>query len=222
MKKRIFLHAMVIALLVSSVITVQAQRDNWNFNGPGIKWDNYLEIESYVVKGDLGNTSGSISLVVSGGTTCPGYTFKWEGPTRWCCAASATSANISGLPWGWYGVTVTDCSSPTRQMKTAWFWVPKQSRGRGKIADNELMTAYPNPAGTEVALEFSLTNTGNATITLYGLNGQEVAQVFNEAVQGGELYTRTVSVANLPAGMYIVTLQTDAGEHQQLKLSVVH
>ncbi|OWY21306.1 hypothetical protein C7N43_19390, partial [Sphingobacteriales bacterium UPWRP_1] len=181
-----------------------------------------LDIDSYTIGSDNGSASGSINLVVTGGTSCPGYTFQWEGPGSWCCAATATTANVSGLPYGWYVVTITDCSSPTPQTTVGWFWVPKQTRGRGKIADSDLMTAYPNPAGAETTLEFSPMKTGNAAINLYSLSGQQVAQLFNGPAQSGELYTLPVSVAHLPAGTYLIVLQTDAGEQQQLKLSVVH
>ena len=222
MKKRIFLHAMVIALLIGSVSIVASQTVFRDFGETKVNRHDYLDIDRYTIKSDNGSGTGSINLAVSGGTSCPGYTFQWEGPSSWCCAAAAKTAFISGLPSGWYVVTITDCSNPIPQTKIGWCWVPKQTRGRGKIADTELMTAYPNPAGSEITLEFSPTKEGNATINLYSLNGQQVAQLFDEPAQSGEFYTRTVSVAHLPAGMYIVTLQTDAGEQQQLKLTVVH
>jgi len=181
-----------------------------------------LDIDSYTIGSDNGSSSGSINLVVTGGTPCPGYDVQWEGPSSWCCAASATTSNITGLPYGWYVVTITDCSNPTPQTTVGWFWVPKQTRGRGKIADADLMAAYPNPTNAEATLEFSPTKTGNANISLYSLNGQLVAKLYNGPAESGELYTVPVSVTHLPAGVYLVILQTDAGEQQQLKLNVVH
>jgi gliding motility-associated-like protein len=54
-----------------------------------------------------GSTTGTISLVVSGGT--PAYTYSWNGPSSY----SSSLQNISGLGAGTYTVTVTDVNSCT-------------------------------------------------------------------------------------------------------------
>ncbi len=62
-----------------------------------------LSVVSQVVNTTCGNTNGSISLTVSGGT--PNYSYAWTN--------TATTQNISGLASGIYQVTVTDANGCT-------------------------------------------------------------------------------------------------------------
>ncbi|OWY22688.1 VCBS repeat-containing protein [Sphingobacteriales bacterium UPWRP_1] len=91
MKKRIFFHAMVIALMVSSVSLVQAQIIFREFSGTGVKWHDYFCIgtETPVVgdfngdhKTDIatftGGTSADVYVALSNGTSFIGTAQKWH------------------------------------------------------------------------------------------------------------------------------------------------
>ena len=178
-----------------------------------------LNIASAAIVADSGTGNGSISIVASGGTpTCPGYNYQWSGPSNWL-GASVNSPNISNLPSGWYIVVVTDCSG---EQTYAWYWVPKQTRGRGKLAQGETIMAYPNPVNSQTTIEFSLDVTAKTTVSVYALDGKEVAQLYNGTAEAGELYTIPFDVTYLPNGVYMATLRTDNGFTQQIKLTVMH
>lgn len=178
-----------------------------------------LNIASAAIVADSGTGNGSISIVASGGVpTCPGYNYQWSGPSNWL-GASVNSPNISNLPSGWYIVVVTDCSG---EQTYAWYWVPKQTRGRGKLAQGETIMAYPNPVNSQTTIEFSLDVTAKTTVSVYALDGKEVAQLYNGTAEAGELYTIPFDVSYLPNGVYMATLRTDNGFTQQIKLTVMH
>ena len=129
------------------------------------------------------------------------------------------SPNLSGLPSGWYIVLVTDCSG---EETYGWFWVPKQSRGRGKLAEGQAITAYPNPVSEQTTIEFSMDQTTHATVAIHSIDGKQVAQLYSDLAEAETLYTLSFDAKHLPNGFYMVTLMGDNGVVQQLKLSVLH
>ncbi|OWY25213.1 T9SS C-terminal target domain-containing protein [Sphingobacteriales bacterium UPWRP_1] len=179
-----------------------------------------LDINSWTVGPDNGFGTGSINVNASGGVPCPGYNYQWEGPSSYS-GIFPNSPNLSGLPYGWYICTVTDCDSP-QQSTIGWFWVPKETRGRGKLAEGEAITAYPNPAKEQTTIEFSLDQTTQVTLAVYSLDGKLVATLYKGMAQGGELYTIPFTTAHLPGGVYTATLTAENGVVQQHKLSVIH
>jgi hypothetical protein len=179
-----------------------------------------LDIDSYTIGADNGFGTGSINVFATGGVPCPGYNFQWEGPSTYA-GIFPNSGNLSGLPYGWYICTVTDCDSPP-QTTIGWFWVPKQTRGRGKLAEGEAITAYPNPVSEQTTIEFSIDQTANTTVSVYSMDGKQVAQLYKGMAEAGMLYTLPFDAAHLPAGLYTITLTTDNGVVQQHKLSVMH
>ena len=178
-----------------------------------------LDIDSYAVGADNGFGTGSINVAATGGVPCPGYNYQWEGPSSYP-GIFPNSPNLSGLPYGWYICTVTDCDAPP-QTTIGWFWVPKETRGRGKLAQGEAITAYPNPVKEQTTIEFSLDQTTEVTVAVYALDGKLVAMLYKGVAQGGELYTIPFNAAHLPGGVYLATLTAQNGVVQQHKLSVV-
>lgn len=185
-------------------------------NAPGSP---ILSIASALITADNGTSNGAIALTVVGGTpACPGYSYTWSGPANWL-GVPPNSPTISGLPSGWYIVLVTDCSG---EETYGWFWVPKESRGRGKLSEGELMTAYPNPVNDFTSIEFSMNETAKTTIVVHSIDGKQIAKLFDDVAEAGELYTLSLDAKHLPNGLYMVTLNGDNGIVQQLKLSVLH
>ncbi|PSJ72839.1 hypothetical protein C7N43_32180 [Sphingobacteriales bacterium UPWRP_1] len=175
-----------------------------------------LDIINYVITPDNGSQNGTITLTVEGGTPCPGgvYNYAWEGPTNF--TGLFTNGPVqTGLVTGWYIVTVTDCGG---QETIGWYWVPKTVRGRGKLAENEMMTAYPNPFTQSTTIEFSLPETTETTVTVYNVEGKEVQQLFNGTAEGGELYSVQFDGNELPSGVYIVSLTGESGEQIRYRI----
>jgi hypothetical protein len=67
---------------------------------------------------------------------------------------------------------------------------------------------YPNPFNPTTAIEFSLPETGNVTLTVYNLLGQKVTELVNTKLESGS-YTYQWDASNAVTGMYIYELRTD-------------
>ncbi len=170
---------------------------------------NDLSIISSLITADNGTSSGAVNITVAGGTSP--YTYSWEGPLGY----TAATEDVSGLPTGWYIVYIT---STDGQSAYGWFWVPKQSRGRGKTEDMASITAFPNPFVGQTNIAFSVAESTDATVTLHGINGQQTRQLFSGNVNGGETINLPLDANDLPAGIYIARLTTANGEVQNYKL----
>ncbi|MBK7336365.1 MAG: hypothetical protein IPJ00_09420 [Saprospirales bacterium] len=93
-----------------------------------------------ISESEEGAGDGSINLTVEGGT--PPYTFQWSN-------GSATE-DLSGLPGGDYGVTVTDDLGCIAQLAA----VVLTATGVGEAATSEALSISPNPTDGQVILEF--------------------------------------------------------------------
>ncbi len=176
-----------------------------------------LDISSYVIVPDNGTANGSITLLIGGGTPCtgvPAYHYAWSGPTN-NLTVFTDSGTQTGLVSGWYIVTVSDCSG---QETTGWYWVPKQTRGRGKVADGEMLTAYPNPFTETTTIEFLTNETTQTDLSIYSIDGKQVAQLFKGTTEGSMFYSVTFEAGNLPAGVYFVTLTAENGERANYQI----
>lgn len=75
------------------------------------------------------------------------------------------------------------------------------------LSDN--VTIYPNPVISDnVQLQYNLPNTGNLYITVYDVSGKTVYQTEVFKTQSG---VRKLDLGNLPNGMYLVKVATEAG-----------
>ena len=140
-------------------------------------------------------------------------TYQWSGPNG---PLSATGASVSGLASGWYSVTVT-CPL-TGQSTTGWYWVPRRRRGRTKAETNVELTATPNPFDVTTNIEFSIPESEYANVSVYSLDGKQVAVVFDGEAQADEVYTVPFNAGNLSTGVYVVKIQTASGEMQTSKV----
>ena len=166
-----------------------------------------------------GADDGSIQTSVDGGT--PLYAYLWSN--------GATTASISGLAAGGYGLTVTDevgCTMRTYETLTepaapVTHHFGKQVgpgadekslntndnsngtiAGAPKLKDGDVQV-YPNPASHTVIVKTGDVN--NAQITLTDLNGTIVSQLKSESNQ------TNLSVGSLANGNYIIEVRTDDG-----------
>ncbi len=188
----------------------------------------FLDIYDYtIVSASSGQTNGSVTVYVEGGLPCGAgnnqYQYSWSGPSIWTnpnngAVSGGNTQTLTALPSGWYTLTVTDCGG---QETVGWFWVPKQVRGRGKLADGQNLIAYPNPFSSETTIEFTVSETSNTTLVLYTLDGKQVATLFKGNAIADELYSIPFTSNNIATGMYIAELKTSSGasEHYKLMLS---
>ncbi|OWY19010.1 T9SS C-terminal target domain-containing protein [Sphingobacteriales bacterium UPWRP_1] len=168
-----------------------------------------LDIISYTITPDIGTSNGAINISVEGGTPCPGgiYHYAWQAP-------SAFNGNLTDGPYqtglisGWYIVTVTDCGG---QQTLGWYWVPRKTRGRGKLDQTNLLAVYPNPVANSAVLEFNLLQTAQTHIALYSPEGKLIMPLYNGLATAGQPHEIPVQFSALPAGLYFVTLTAQSG-----------
>lgn len=72
------------------------------------------------------------------------------------------------------------------------------------------LAAGPSPARTNVTLRFALTRAGHATLELFGLQGERVATIADEALSAGS-HARTFDTSRLAPGVYHARLTTSEG-----------
>jgi hypothetical protein len=78
---------------------------------------------------------------------------------------------------------------------------------------------FPNPASDHASISFKATKAGKVSIGLYDMNGKLLSTAFNSFAEKGILQQVDIKTGHLPAGTYIIRLQTqDEREQQKLVL----
>ncbi|MGB1206141.1 MAG: T9SS type A sorting domain-containing protein [Chitinophagales bacterium] len=178
---------------------------NGNLGGP-------LTIVGDAMTPDSGSDDGSIEIFVEGGSG--EYDYAWYGPDATVIYPNGDF--IDGLASGWYVVYVTDLQ--TNEVQVGWYWVEPTTRGRGKVAEQVALNAYPNPFDNTTQISFTIPADAQTNIAVYSVDGQKIADIFNDKVVANTATMVEFKAANLPAGMYVVRLQTETGLMQHHKL----
>lgn len=67
---------------------------------------------------------------------------------------------------------------------------------------------YPNPFNPSTVIKFALVESQQATLNVYDILGNEIAQLFNEITEAGKIYEIEFSASNLSSGIYYYRLST--------------
>jgi hypothetical protein len=67
---------------------------------------------------------------------------------------------------------------------------------------------YPNPFNPTTTIRFSVPAVERATVTVYDITGREVAVLFNDVANPGQMYNVQFTGKGLASGIYIYVLQT--------------
>jgi hypothetical protein len=73
-----------------------------------------------------------------------------------------------------------------------------------------LISNYPNPFNPETTLQFSIPQAGNVTLSIFNLQGQQVAELVSGYVEAGN-HTAAWNALGYPSGTYIYRLTSDQG-----------
>lgn len=73
------------------------------------------------------------------------------------------------------------------------------------------LRSYPNPSQGLVNFTFSSLYTGRASVELFNIAGQRIAQVYNDDINADEEKTVSYDMSQLPNGIYITKLTTSEG-----------
>jgi hypothetical protein len=98
-------------------------------------------------------------------------------------------------------------------------WFPEQLTGVVKKVNSlptkfSLSQNYPNPFNPSTVISYSIPQSGNVTLKVYNILGQEVATVFHGFQSAGS-YTANFDAAKLASGVYFYRLQ--AGQFSETK-----
>jgi len=67
---------------------------------------------------------------------------------------------------------------------------------------------YPNPFNPTTVIKFALAESQQATLTVYDILGNEVAQLFNKITEAGKVYKIEFGASDLSSGVYYYRLST--------------
>jgi hypothetical protein len=87
-----------------------------------------------------------------------------------------------------------------------------QSAIDGKPKDFVLYQNYPNPFNPSTTIMFTLSNTGQTTLTIHNLPGQVVASLVNRNLSAGT-HKLTFDASNLKSGVYFYQLKSNNYSH---------
>ncbi len=77
-------------------------------------------------------------------------------------------------------------------------------------SDYVLDQNYPNPFNPSTKISFGLPHSSNVVLKVFNALGEEVAELVNESLEAGT-HTYNFDASKLTSGIYIYSLQTDAG-----------
>lgn len=146
-----------------------------------------------VINTTSGVSAGSIDMSVSGGVGP--FTYSWTGPSGF----TATTEDLSGLPYGIYTVTVTDkyCGIATTTVLVDNDIVSSIGENNGNI-----VSVFPNPANGFVNITSEKT-LKDASVKIINISGQVV---FEKKEITGNAFVFDVSEQT--SGIYFIEIKT--------------
>jgi hypothetical protein len=75
---------------------------------------------------------------------------------------------------------------------------------------------YPNPFNSQTSLDYRISQSGNVSICLYNLQGQQIAELVNSSHPTGQ-YSATFHAGDLASGVYVVRMMAE-GETEARKV----
>ena len=123
-----------------------------------------------------------------------------------CISPNAVPAHLSGHAGDQLGACTTAARSSA----------PAVAAAAGNA--NEL-AVYPNPANDQATVSFRTPLDGKVSVVVYDGMGRRVATLYDGAVNGGQLYSLTLSSQNLATGLYQCQLVVN-GNTEMLRLLI--
>lgn len=135
----------------------------------------------------------------------------------------SSNGNFSTSSWGSLSATVGEPAIVTLQSTgnflTQGFQQPQLSSvGVNSINNSgEVISVYPNPAINFTLIDLQTGNNGTATFNLYDIQGK-IIQSGNFEVFAGTQNQHRISLNNLAAGMYLISVMTPSNSTQNFKI----
>ena len=85
-----------------------------------------------------------------------------------------------------------------------------KSNINGVLTEYKLGQNYPNPFNPSTKISFGLPERSNISLKVFNALGEQVAELVNGTLEAGT-HSYNFDVSDLTSGIYIYSLQTDAG-----------
>jgi len=162
-------------------------------------------------------TGGTIYLLASGGNS-----YSWSGPSGYTKTGSTLSRSGATVAMsGTYTVTVIGSGGCTATASILVTVAPCGSKTTGNEMVTESLTAYPNPTDGETTIAFTAHTAEQITLSVYAVDGREVAILFNELTKADTTYEFALDMNHLPSGTYYAMLRHANGATEQVRVMVV-
>ncbi|MBL0049027.1 MAG: T9SS type A sorting domain-containing protein [Bacteroidetes bacterium] len=140
------------------------------------------------------------------------FSFDWVAPStnvgNIIFYAAGDACNNDGNESGDYVYTTTQTITPASTTGIT-----------NVMSENGLLKVYPNPAHSEITVDYTLNSPSQVQISILNLGGQRILSLLNETQFGG-FYTEQFNLGNqLPKGVYLVSLES-SGERKLKKLII--
>jgi hypothetical protein len=157
------------------------------------------------------------NLIASGGGT-----YSWSGPGGYTKPGSIVSRSSASVGMsGTYTVTVTGSGGCTATASIVVTVAPCGSKTSGNEMTTESLTAYPNPTNGETTISFTTPIAEQITLSVYAVDGREVAVLFNDTTAADTTYELMLDMNPLPSGTYYAVLRHANGATEQIRVMVV-
>jgi hypothetical protein len=85
--------------------------------------------------------------------------------------------------------------------------------GKGSDVERKSATVsqYPNPAETSSTFEFTVPEAQEVTLSIVGMTGELIANIYNDSVDANRKYSVSYDVSELQSGIYFVYLTSNEG-----------
>ncbi len=163
-------------------------------------------------------TGGNIYLIASGGGT-----YSWSGPGGYTKPSGSivSRSSASVLMSGTYTVTVTGSGSCKATASIVVTVAPCGSKTSAGAISTESLTVYPNPTNGETTISFTTPIAEQITLSVYAVDGREVAVLFNDTTVADTTYELMLDMNPLPSGTYYAVLRHENDTIEQIIVMVV-
>ena len=93
-----------------------------------------------------------------------------------------------------------------------------ENQDPGIITDFRLYQNYPNPFNPTTTIEFNLPKTGEATLKIFNILGEEMETLLSASLHSGS-HSQQWNAGKMPSGIYYYQLQ--AGDYQEVKKMIL-
>jgi len=143
-----------------------------------------------------------VQTVRAAGNTATGHSYSWM-----------DEGLENGTPYV-YTLVAVDVANQREELETI---EATPNAGNSVVSEYALHQNFPNPFNPETQIAYDLVESGNVTLTVYNMIGQEVATLVSGMKNSGH-HVVSFNGASLPSGLYIYRIEANGFSDQKKML----